>query len=91
MIYSDSRYIDGDLPVVYREYTKSHEQAVYRTWPSYVVDYSLYTVNEIDRIQGIANQFLGDPELWWRIMDVNPEILNPFQIPAGTTIRIPNV
>jgi nucleoid-associated protein YgaU len=91
MIYSDSRYIDGNLPVIYREYTKSHEQAVYRIWPSYVVDFSLYTVNEIDRIEGIANHFLGDPELWWRIMDVNPEILNPFQIPAGTTIRIPNV
>jgi LysM domain len=90
MIYSDSRYIDGVLPVVYREYSQSHEQAVYRTWPSYTVDYLIYTVNEIDRIEGIATRFLGDPELWWRIMDINPEILNPFEIFPGTQLRIPN-
>jgi nucleoid-associated protein YgaU len=90
MIYSDSRYLDGALPVVYREYSGNHEQAVYRTWPSYTVDYRYYTVNEIDRIEGIASKFLGNPELWWMIMDVNPEILNPFEIPPGTQLRIPN-
>ena len=90
MIYSDSRYIDGTLQVVYREYSGNHEQAVYRTWPSYTIDYLWYTVTDIDRIEGIAARFLGNPELWWKIMDVNPEILNPFEIPAGTALRIPN-
>jgi len=90
MIYSDSRYIDGSLPVVYREYSGNYEQAVYRLWPSYSSEYAWYTVNEVDRIEGIAAYFLGSPELWWKIMDINPEVLNPFEIPAGTQLRIPN-
>jgi hypothetical protein len=28
--------------------------------------------------------------LWWRILDVNPEIINPQEITPGTQLRIPN-
>jgi len=28
--------------------------------------------------------------MWWEIMDINPEILDPFTITPGTQLRIPN-
>jgi len=28
--------------------------------------------------------------MWWEILDINPEILDPTTIPAGTQLRIPD-
>ena len=90
MIYLDSRYADGPLFKAADSRTGTFIQSVFREWPAYEVKYHWYVVTEIDRIENIAVQTLGNPELWWQIMDINPEILNPFEIPAGTELRIPN-
>jgi hypothetical protein len=39
----------------------------------------------------VAASLLGSPDLWWRIMDYNPEIIDAFNIPIGTVLRIPSV
>ena len=57
---------------------------------SYTFAYSFYVVNGSDRIDVIANAYYGDPTLWWKIGDANPEILKWDQIPPGTVLRIPN-
>lgn len=90
MIFSDSRYVDGSLAKIYRAFSNTYEQTVYREWPSYNVDFFYYTYTEIDRIDELAATYLGSPDLWWRIMDINPNLLNPFEIPAGTQVRIPS-
>lgn len=90
MIYLDSRYVDGTLLKAYKNYSSTYQQAVYRTWPTYTVNSYSYLVNEVDRIENIAATRLGNASLWWKIMDINPEIINPFEIPAGTLLRIPN-
>ena len=89
-IYLDSRYADGPLFKARDARTSNHIATVLREWPSYSLPFYLYKVNEIDRIENIAVKFLGNGELWWKIMDINPEILNPFDIPPGTELRIPN-
>jgi len=38
----------------------------------------------------LAKKFLGNSSLWWKILDINPEIINPQDISAGTQLRIPN-
>jgi prophage DNA circulation protein len=38
----------------------------------------------------VALKLLGDAELWWRILDFNPEINDPVNIVGGTVLRIPN-
>ena len=43
---------------------------------------------ETDRIDNVATRFYGEPNLWWVILDMNPEILNPQNIPPGTQLRI---
>mgnify|MGYP006273391509 CR=1 FL=1 len=89
-IYLDSRYADGPLFKAENTKTASFVPTVFRAWPEYYVGFTVYEVTEVDRIENIAVKFLGNPELWWQIMDINPEILNPFEIPPGTLLRIPN-
>jgi hypothetical protein len=43
-----------------------------------------------DRFDMIANQYYGDPSLWWVISIANPNIpQNSLYIPLETQIRIP--
>lgn len=89
MIYLDSRYSDGTIFKAYDSRNKSYNLTVFRTFPSYSTDFFVYEWIETDRIEDIAVQFLGAPELWWQIMDINPEVIDPFNIPLGTQLRIP--
>ena len=43
---------------------------------------------EGDRCDNLANRFYNDPTLWWFIAKVNNLTTN--NIPAGTSLRIPN-
>ena len=40
-----------------------------------------------DRLDNLAFQFYGDPNLWWYIAKANN--LTSMNIPAGTSMRIP--
>jgi hypothetical protein len=90
MIYLDSRYADGPLFYGYHTYKDEFALTVFRAWSSSQSKYFIYEVTEIDRIEHIAAHTLGNPSFWWKIMDINPEIINPFEIPIGTQLRIPN-
>ena len=89
-IYLDSRYVDGPLFKAQDARDEKYKTTVFRAWPSYGSKTFFYEVNEVDRIENIATKFLGNPSFWWKIMDFNPEIINPFDIPPGTLLRIPN-
>jgi hypothetical protein len=39
----------------------------------------------------LAQVYLGSSILWWKIMDVNPTLENPYDIAPGTVIRIPRI
>lgn len=90
MIYLDSRYADGVLFVAQEPKSEDYMLSVFRTFPSYDVAFYYYEVNENDRIENIAANTLGNPNLWWKIMDINPEVLNPFDLTPGVQLRIPN-
>jgi hypothetical protein len=91
MIYSDSRYANGLILKAQDARTGQYRLAVYRQFPSEKREFYYYTWVEGDRIDMVSNSLLGSPAFWWRIMDANPEIIDPFSIPVGTTLRIPNV
>lgn len=90
MIFLDSRYVDGTLTKTYHPSTGGFELTVYRTWPTYRVAYFYYEWQETDRLDVVALRFLGKSNLWWQIMDINPEIINAVEIAPGTQIRVPN-
>jgi hypothetical protein len=89
MIYLDSRYADGVLFIAQEPKSLDYMLSIFRTFPSYSVAYYWYEVTENDRIEWIASKTLGNPHLWWQIMDINPEILNPFNLEPGLELRIP--
>lgn len=53
-------------------------------------NFSLRVCGYGERLDQIAAEELGDPELSWVIANANPEVLYPDQIPVGTVLRIPD-
>jgi hypothetical protein len=89
MIYTDSRYADGIVVRSLDGRKNKFELTLFRQFPSDSSQFFYYTWTQRDRIDLVASEFLGDPTLWWVIMDYNPELSNPSTIPVGTLIRIP--
>jgi hypothetical protein len=90
MIYTNSRYADGAVLKALDPRTDEYRLSVYRVFPKQKSEFYLYTWVQGDRIDLVANLTLGSPSFWWKIMDLNPEIIDPFDIPINTTIRIPS-
>lgn len=90
MIYLDSRYADAKLYRAFDSRTGQYPVTVLRQYPTYNVAFFYHEWTETDRLDVLALRYLGSPSLWWQIMDVNPEITDPFNIPYGTQLRIPN-
>lgn len=91
MIYADSRYANGKVLKVQDARSGNDRMAVYRKFPTARSNFYYYTWVENDRIDIVAYNLLGSPAFWWKIMDFNPEVLDPFSIPIGTNLRIPSV
>jgi nucleoid-associated protein YgaU len=51
--------------------------------------YTQHVVQDGDRFDTLAASLWGDPELWWRIADINPEVVYPSDLQPGTVIRVP--
>ena len=49
----------------------------------------MHTLIMGERLDNVANKYYGDSTLAWVIMCANPDWDNEFQIPIGTSIRIP--
>jgi hypothetical protein len=90
MIFLDSRYVDGTLTKTWNSRKQQYDLVVLRNWSTYVQSYFYYTWVETDRLDNLATKYLGNPSMWWEIMDINPEILDPLTITPGTQLRIPN-
>lgn len=90
MIASNSRYANSTLITA----NINGNDVVYITPSapvSYTFTFNYYLVNGSDRIDNIANAYLGDPTQWSLIGDANPQIMEWFTITPGTVIRIPRV
>lgn len=90
MIYLDSRYANSRLYKAYDSRTGKHNVTVRREYPVYDTGFFYHEWQETDRLDTLSLKYFGSPALWWQIMDVNPEIVDPLNIPYGTQLRIPN-
>ena len=63
-----------------------YRTTLYKDVPELDTDMYFITT-EGDRCDGLAQQFYGDPHLWWFIAKING--LTTMNIPAGTSLRIP--
>lgn len=87
-----SRYFTGPLAQIQSKSTGNYDIVVFRDFAE-VGDVSFFEYTWIfgDNLGTIADKYLLNPVLWWRIMEINPEITDPFSIEPGTVIRIPYV
>ena len=92
MIDNTSRYANGILGQVFDGHADHATTYVYRQYGTLNQNktYFLYRIGDFDRLDSLAAFFLNDEKKWYQIMDLNPEISDPFDIPTGTLIRIPD-
>jgi nucleoid-associated protein YgaU len=85
-----SRYFDGPLAQVQNKTTDAYDIAVFRKFPAkYTATYIEHTWEEGDTLAGLAAKYLNNPELWWRIMEINAEVADPFSFLPGDIVRVP--
>lgn len=89
MIYLGSRYEDADIQYVLDKRLGSTRATVFRASVEPEEGGQYWWWRQEDRIDTLAAQYYDSPNQWWRIMDANPELLDPLNISVGTKIRIP--
>lgn len=89
MIYNTSRYSDGPVVDVTDFERNMVRKVVFRKWPTSRAQFAMYTWQNGDRVDLVAQKFFGSPDTWWQIMDWNPELVDPTYIRPGTQIRLP--
>lgn len=57
--------------------------------PQEATKFSIYNAIDGDSFDKLAVRFLGDPNRYWEIADINPHIEWADTIPTGTPVRIP--
>jgi len=90
MITRTSRYYDGPIAQLQDKGDNQYELSVFRKFPTdQPITYITYMWKDRDEVALVANAFKFPPKFWWKIADINPEILDVFNIAPGTIIRIP--
>lgn len=90
MISATSRYVNSTLVTVQKSDGKDVVVITPSEPTSYTFAYTFYVTNGADRIDNIATAYYGDPTLWWRIGDANPQMMNWLNLDPATIIRVPN-
>lgn len=90
MIERVSRYYNGPLTQTADKYTGDYVISVFRRFPdSRILNYISYTWKNGDNLSRLAEVFGVGAKYWWEIMEINPEIDDPFDIEEGTILRVP--
>ena len=86
MIYRSSRYThtqvynrDGNTIFKKREYASFNMD-----------DCKVHIWDESCTLDGLAYEYYGDSQLWWVIADANFTSYDPFSIPYGSEVLIPD-
>jgi nucleoid-associated protein YgaU len=53
------------------------------------VAFETHVARDGDSFESLAQKVFGDPQQYWRIADINPQVKFPNELPVGTLIRIP--
>ena len=55
------------------------------------ISFTTHTYKKGETLQGLSQQYLRTPQLWWTIAEYNPEITDFVNLSENTVLRIPNV
>jgi hypothetical protein len=89
-MFDTSRYADGRFSQAINKRRSGYDIFVLRDFNVPTIQkYKEYQVTDGDRIDILADIFLGTPYAWHLIMDINPGVPDPFNLKIGTVLRIP--
>ena len=83
-------YADGKGFQAQDSRTGKVQRGVFRVHPNLLSQYYTHVWTENDRIDVLAQMVYGSSDKWIKIMDYNPEIINPLNIVPGTEVRLPS-
>jgi hypothetical protein len=91
MIHKGSRYYYQTIDYFSTVENEAENPVVFYAFPEGgLVTYSIHVVVEGERLDGLASKYYSRPSMWWRILEINSHVSDPFNIPAGTILRIPH-
>ena len=91
-IYQGSRYEYSTIDFFAVKPNGNENPVVFYSVPTIgTLAYRQYTWVNGDRMDLISYKFYGRADLFWYILDANPNIQDPNDIEPGTVLKIPNV
>lgn len=91
-IYQGSRYEYSTVDFVSLYQDGDENPVVFYEFPEIgTINYTDYVWKERDRLDLVSYNFYRRTDLWWFILDNNPEVVDPSAIVPGTVLRIPRV
>ena len=90
-LYSGSRYTDANTRDSFLVTSGGSRIRTLFRYPSFsgTVNIKYYVWTRGDRLDRIAATYLGSPSLYYKILDLNPDIIDGNQIEPGTKVRLP--
>lgn len=87
MIYQNSRYstTSADLVKGTRAF-KLRKRFIFNNKGAKVHHFVLG-----EHLDSLAKEYYGDPQLWWVILEANPQFRSELEIPYGTNLVIPHM
>lgn len=89
-IGADSRYTTASIVTAVGPDEETRQEMRVAFPASRLITYTYYRTLDGERVDTIANDFYGRGDLWWKIADANPEILDWLDVEPGTILRVPN-
>lgn len=91
-IFKGSRYEYSTIDYVPTTFQGAQNPIVFYTFSTLgQLSYFEHAYVEGERLDQLSERYFKNPQMWWAIPEVNPEILDFTNIAPGTIIRIPNV
>lgn len=91
-INPQSRYYNSNVGYVQMTADGEYKPIVFYSPDSLVgINYREHIYKSGERLEGLAFKYFNRADLWWSIVEYNPEIKDFFNIEPGTVLRIPNV
>jgi nucleoid-associated protein YgaU len=88
-IYSGSRYELARVDFIKTDVDKGKNPVLFYSFPDIgVISYVEYEWKSGDRLDLVAYEFYNNGDLWWLILNINPEVRDPQNIEPGTKLRI---
>lgn len=89
MIFRNSRYQNALIDYFALNTNEDVHPVLFYQIPDIgTINYFEYEWIDGDRLDSVALAFYGSSDLWWIILDNNPQIKDPNNIPPGTVLRI---